>query len=201
MKRFKRGQRGFTLIELLIVIAILGVLAAVVVPNVIGMFSRGGAQAWVTDQKTIRSAAASYYADLHQNPANAAVDMGHFWPTYSGKHNGDATITLQLVDGVTTYADVDTLAERAGTAIIGLGLLTTATDGVVGAYLDLPDSADPYNGDTTTSGVAQATTPTGTHIWYVGTDGRIFSGYFTDTAAATTINLEVDQSTFSGVWP
>jgi len=34
MKRFHRGEKGFTLLELLLVVAILGVIAAVVVPNV-----------------------------------------------------------------------------------------------------------------------------------------------------------------------
>jgi len=64
MKRFKRGEKGFTLVELLIVVAILGVLAAVVIPNVIGLLGRGGAQAYDTDEEVIQLAAATFYSDL-----------------------------------------------------------------------------------------------------------------------------------------
>jgi len=54
LKKSHRGNKGFTLIELLIVIGIIGVLAAVVLPNVSGLVGSGkteGAKAeWVTIQ-------------------------------------------------------------------------------------------------------------------------------------------------------
>jgi len=54
LRKSHRGNKGFTLIELLIVIGIIGVLAAVVLPNVSGLVGSGeteGAKAeWVTVQ-------------------------------------------------------------------------------------------------------------------------------------------------------
>ncbi len=85
-----KKERGFTLIELLIVIAILGVLAAVVVPNVMGLFGRGGNQAYGSDAQTIQTSVATFYGDVHRGPAtttgwgNYGGSTGHFFPTASG---------------------------------------------------------------------------------------------------------------------
>lgn len=63
LKSFRHGQRGFTLIELIIVIAILGILAAVLVPNLAGFIGTGKVAAYNTEVANVETAALAYYAD------------------------------------------------------------------------------------------------------------------------------------------
>ena len=79
----KRGEKGFTLIELLIVVAILGVLAAVVIPNVGRFIGRGEEEAKDTEFANIQSAVHSMMTDneisLLPVPITSSTnDMGAF---------------------------------------------------------------------------------------------------------------------------
>jgi len=59
----KTSQRGFTLIELMIVIAIIGILAAIAIPQFNAYRTRGYNTAAITDAKNAYTAAQAYFND------------------------------------------------------------------------------------------------------------------------------------------
>ena len=76
MKLPKRGEKGFTLIELLIVVAILGVLAAVVIPNVGRFIGRGEDEAADTEFANVQSAVVAMMVDNQLSTLPIPVTVG-----------------------------------------------------------------------------------------------------------------------------
>ena len=69
----KRDSKGFTLIELLIVVAIIGIIAAIAIPNLLNAIDRGKQKRTMADMRSIGTAVESYAVDNNVYPAVTTI--------------------------------------------------------------------------------------------------------------------------------
>jgi prepilin-type N-terminal cleavage/methylation domain-containing protein len=68
LKKFRKSEKGFTLIELLIVVAIIGILAAIAIPQFAQYRMRGYNAAANSDIKNLKTSLEAYYSDRFAYP-------------------------------------------------------------------------------------------------------------------------------------
>ena len=69
LKKFRKNQKGFTLIELLIVVAIIGILAAIAIPQFASYRQKAYNSAAQSDLKNVKTAMEAYFADYQEYPS------------------------------------------------------------------------------------------------------------------------------------
>ena len=73
MIRTRNKQQGFTLIELLIVVAIIGIIAAIAIPNLLNAIDRGKQKRTMADLRSLGTAVETYSIDNNIYPTAANI--------------------------------------------------------------------------------------------------------------------------------
>jgi prepilin-type N-terminal cleavage/methylation domain-containing protein len=94
LKRLRNRQKGFTLIELLIVVAIIGIIAALLIPNFLDALQKAKQKRTVADMRNIGTAMFSWLTDqVGAASAGGVVNVAD----YTGAANTAALVAAQLV--------------------------------------------------------------------------------------------------------
>jgi len=148
MDRFEKSAEGFTLIELMIVVAIIGILAAIAIPRFAQMLEKSREGQTHGNLNSIHSAATIYYADQKGVwPTTLSASSSYAFSLYLD-FLGPVKVSAYFASGAQnpTGAGVSMASAGAAPNGSGIGWLYDSSNGVQYVNSTVKDSrAIPYS--------------------------------------------------------
>jgi type IV pilus assembly protein PilA len=126
LKKFTNNKKGFTLIELMIVIAIIGILAAIAIPNFISYRNKSYCSQAESDARGTASALSDYFSNPDHTTLPTEAQIVGFNPKNNWDHvayTGDPNDTI-----VITVTDASGRCPRSTTHVYQLSMPADSTN-------------------------------------------------------------------------